>query len=75
MVCFVCYKSHLQILKEAESLSTDRELQDQIKLTKSNVLQVHEVKNIENAISRAMSLTTIEVGTIESRSIVVTCCS
>ena len=59
MVCFVCYKSHLQILKEAKSLSTDRELQDQIK---SNVLQVHEVKNIENAISRAMSLTTIEVG-------------
>ena len=62
MVCFVCYKSHLQILKEAKCLSTDRELQDQIKLTKSNVLQVHEVKNIENAISRAMSLTTIEVG-------------
>ena len=62
MVCFVCYKSHLQILKEAKSLSTDRELQDQIKLTKSNVLQVCEVKNIENAISRAMSLTTIEVG-------------
>ena len=62
MVCFVCYKSHLQILEEAKSLSTDRELQDQIKLTKSNVLQVHEVKTIENATSRAMSLTTIEVG-------------
>ena len=45
MVCFVCYKSHLQILKEAKSLSTDRELQDQIKLTKSNVLQVHDIED------------------------------
>ena len=57
-VCFACYKSHLHIMKHTPNLSTDSDLNELIMETKRTMVRLEDVKTADDAISRAMSLTT-----------------
>ena len=61
-VCFACYKSHLHILKCSTSKSIDTDLEEIILVTKCNTMQASDVKSVDDAISRAMSITIVHVG-------------
>ena len=61
-VCFSCYKSHLHILKHTQSESTDEELNELLKEIKHTIIKPEQIKSIEDAISMAMSMTTVYVG-------------
>jgi hypothetical protein len=61
-VCFACYKSHLHIMKHTPNLSTDSDLNELIMETKRTMVRLEDVKTADDAISRAMSLTTLQVG-------------
>jgi len=60
-VCMPCYKSHLQILKEAP-VSTDRDLLALINNLKGCVQPIYMVKTIDDVINRAAYSTAIDVG-------------
>ena len=60
-VCMTCYRSHLQILKEAP-VSTDSDLLALIDTLKGCVPAIEHVKNIDDIINRAMYTTAIHVG-------------
>ena len=61
-MCMTCYRSHLQILKEAP-VSTDSDLLALIDtLKKGCVPAIEHVKNINDIINRAMYTTAIHVG-------------
>ena len=61
-VYFACYKSHLQILKQSQNKSIDTDLVELIEVFKFSIIHVSDVKNVDDAISRAMSMTTVYVG-------------
>ena len=56
-VCYPCYKSHLVLLKQTKSASTDDELESIIHVTNQKLLQT-QVHNSDDAVHRAMLLTT-----------------
>ena len=60
-VCMTCYRSHLQILKEAP-VSTDSDLLALIDTLKGCVPAIEHVKNIDDIINKAMYTTAIHVG-------------
>ena len=60
-MCMTCYRSHLQILKEAP-VSTDSDLLALIDTLKGCVPAIEHVKNIDDIINKAMYTTAIHVG-------------
>ena len=60
--CFSCYKFHLHILQCIENQSTDTELEGLIEGTKHTILKPKQVVSVDDAVSRAMSITTVHVG-------------
>ena len=63
-VCFSCYKSHLQILKHSKGNSVDTDLAEIIQVVKCNTMHLNSV---DDAINKAMSMTTVHVGEAPSR--------
>ena len=61
-VCFSCYKFHLHILKCNVNESTDTDLQVLIQGIKHTMLKPEQVVSADDAVSRAMSVTTVYVG-------------
>ena len=61
-VCFSCYKFHLHILKCIEKESTDTDLEGLIEGIKHTILKPKQVVSVDDAVSRAMSITTVHVG-------------
>ena len=61
-VCFSCYKFHLHILKCIEKESTDTVLDGLIEGIKHTILKPEQVVSVDDAVSRAMSITTVHVG-------------
>ena len=55
-VCFACYKSHLHFLKQSQNKSIDTDLVELIDVFKFSIIHVSDVKNVDDAISRAMSM-------------------
>ena len=61
-MCFSCYKSQLHILKQTKNVSTDSDLKALITEARHTMLKLEDIKNDEDAIDRAMSMTTVRVG-------------
>ena len=61
-MCFSCYKFHLHILQCIEKESTDTDLEGLIEGTKHTILKPEQVVSVDDAVSRAMSITTVHVG-------------
>ena len=60
-ICYACYKSHLQMLKEANTISTNNDLFKLITSFKQSIIPVQAVKCIEDVVNRSLAQTTLYV--------------
>ena len=60
-VCFTCYRSQLQMLKEERVVSTDTDLIQLISTLKLSVPPVESLGSVNDAINRAMAQTSLHV--------------
>ena len=63
-VCFACYRSHLQILKDVKAISTDSDLSALINALKLTLTPAKGINSIDNAVEHSLTLTAIYVGDI-----------
>ena len=61
-MCFSCYKSHLHKLKQTQNVSNDSDLKQLIVEVKQTMIKLEDMQNEEDAVRRAMSMTTVHVG-------------
>ena len=61
-VCFACYKSHLQILKCVNTISTDSGLSALINALKLTLTPTNDSSSIDSAVDHSLTLTAIYVG-------------
>ena len=60
-VCYTCYKSHLQMLKEANRLSTNNDLLKLINSFEQSIIPVEAVRCTEDVVNRSLAQTTLYV--------------